>query len=346
MNATLWNFDSVQWGGLAFGAFIATLAYCTAYITGTQQSRFGNVDFSGVRKGRTLRLMLTTTALCALATFSFSSAVFIALQLLTRAPVSKNVEIQYFSEVLHGSAAALASQAIRTATIRVLEYDGLSNARVFVNHDRVFESSVHCRFKHQCRQLPVGAPGPSASATAGLPRGLPPAACQKLQCETVGGKRSHAEIAVPVLRISGPSASGVSVWQGCDPLQTMVGVRNCEACRAPADCSFREVNWQRGIATNDHALPYTIDIKRHLQGGKNVLEVAAENSGVGSCRLSVELLITSADGTRHPPHVFTIDGPRKQQPREPGPRYGVEPRREPFTTCDRLRMKLTLGGIA
>jgi hypothetical protein len=66
MEATLLTFDAALWGAFAFGAFLATLGYCTAYVMNFQKFSVGNVDVSS-GSVRVRRWLLIITALTSVA---------------------------------------------------------------------------------------------------------------------------------------------------------------------------------------------------------------------------------------------------------------------------------------
>jgi hypothetical protein len=329
MGVTLLTFDASLWGAFAFGAFLATLGYCTAYVMNFQKFSVGNVDVSS-GSVRVRRWLLIVTALASLALFTFSFSVFVGLQVMPRGPDLTQVEPHYFTDVQHKDAAALTTQPVVAAMVRVLSYDGFSHARVFVNNQRIFDSSVHCRFSHQCKAK--GASKPPINV-----------ACVPWICTTYGsqsGEKRH----LPVVFQGTVPASAVSHDPNCKLVKTMADVRNCEPCGDRPECKdWRMVNWQTGIETLDHDLPFERNLieMKVLRPGENIVEVTAQNSGVGRCAFRVELVLRTADGQLHP-HPFEISGPVKTRRDVPGPRYGVEESREPFTTCDRQRMKLAL----
>jgi hypothetical protein len=329
MNATLFTFDAAQWGGVAFGAFIAMLAYCTAYLMETQQFRLGTLDLTGPESNRLRRPLLIVTALVSLALFFFSLVVSIGLQVLPHRPMPVELERRYFTEVQHKDAGLLASQRIVAAKVRVLAYDGFSHARVFFNHQRVFESSVHCRFVNQCKTATQAEPSDSTALV-----------CLPFQCTT--NTNAKVERYFPVLLPLGWSERSRDYAKVCSEVETLKEIRTCEKCQWNDGCAAgRRVNWQIGIESAPNELPFERDLMTLLRSGDNVVEVTAENSGVGRCALKVELVVQTEDGKTHP-HTFEINGPLKSSVSQLGPRYGVEPSREPFTTCDRQRMKLAL----
>jgi len=344
LTATLFSLDASQWGAFAFGLFLAAIVYCTAYMVRLTKISVAGVDLTA-KKNKVGRLVVPITALTTEALLVFSLTVYLSLLKMHQSPKPHKTETHYFDTYHFADEAAIMRAGVASVSITIDGYDGASHARILVNHQIVFESSFDCRLKYQCVAREESERLQAALAHAGYMPG-----CMQRECVNLDGTAVRVGFPVISFPAKQPPADGKYLFlsESCRNQITLDSAKGLRGCNDPDpgwSTALRRINWQGGIDTSPDTLPRTFDLKPFLRDGRNIIEIASENSGVGNCTLTATLAVTTANGKGYSGPPIKISGSESFMGARQDTEGGAtkDEQRDTYASCGRYRIVLPIS---